>query len=105
VILKVGKFHQLLIPASRQTNHSAWRKLEFLGFFEIGTASANSLASADETAAHIEQKEMTMTHQSTLANKLAAAASAFVLSLVLISGTVSMPSTAQAQTVYVGEIA
>lgn len=47
-----------------------------------------------------------MTHQSTLANKLAAAAaSAFVLSLILISGTVSMPSTAQAQTVYVGEIA
>jgi len=46
-----------------------------------------------------------MPNQSTLANKLAAAASAFVLSLVLISGTVSMPSTAQAQTVYVGEIA
>ena len=46
-----------------------------------------------------------MTQQSTFANKLAAAASAFVLSLVLISGTVSMPSTAQAQTVYVGETA
>lgn len=46
-----------------------------------------------------------MTQQSTFANKLAAAASALVLSLVLISGTVSMPSTAQAQTVYVGEIA
>ncbi len=46
-----------------------------------------------------------MTHQSTFANKLAAAASAFILSLVLISGTVSMPSTAQAQTVYVGEMA
>lgn len=46
-----------------------------------------------------------MTDQSTLANKLAAAASALILSLVLISGTVSMPSTAQAQTIYVGEIA
>jgi hypothetical protein len=46
-----------------------------------------------------------MTQQSTLANKLAAAVSALVLSLVLISGTVTMPSTAQAQTVYVGEIA
>lgn len=46
-----------------------------------------------------------MTHQSTFASKLAAATSALVLSLVLISGTVSMPSTAQAQTVYVGEMA
>lgn len=46
-----------------------------------------------------------MTQQSTLSSKLAAAASAFALSLVLISGTVSMPQSAQAQTVYVGEIA
>ncbi len=46
-----------------------------------------------------------MTQQSTLTSKLAAAASALVLSLVLISGTVSMPSTAEARTVYVGEMA
>lgn len=46
-----------------------------------------------------------MTQQSTLASKLAAAASALILSLVLISGTVSMPQSAQASTVYVGEIA
>ena len=46
-----------------------------------------------------------MTQQSTFANKLAAAASALVLSLVLISGTVSMPSTAQASPVYLGETA
>lgn len=46
-----------------------------------------------------------MTNQTTFSSKLAAAASALVLSLVLISGTVSMPQTAQAQTVYVGEIA
>lgn len=46
-----------------------------------------------------------MTQQSTFTSKLAAAASALVLSLVLISGTVSMPQTAQASTVYVGEIA
>lgn len=46
-----------------------------------------------------------MTHQTSLASKLAAAASAFMLSLVLISGTVSMPSTAQAKTIYVTEIA
>ena len=46
-----------------------------------------------------------MTHQTTFANKLAAAASALVLSLVLISGTVSMPSTAQAHTITIAEIA
>lgn len=46
-----------------------------------------------------------MTNPSTFASKLAAATSAFILSLVLISGTVSMPTTAQAHTIYVGEIA
>jgi hypothetical protein len=46
-----------------------------------------------------------MTNQSTLSSKLAAATSAFILSLVLISGTVSMPATANAQTIYVSEIA
>lgn len=46
-----------------------------------------------------------MTQQTTFTSKLAAAASAFILSLVLISGTVSMPQSAQASTVYVGEIA
>lgn len=51
------------------------------------------------------KKEMEMTQQSTFTSKLAAAASAFVLSLVLITGTVSMPQTAQAQTVYVGDLA
>lgn len=46
-----------------------------------------------------------MTHPTTLSNKLAAAASALILSLVLISGTVSMPSSAQAQTVTIAETA
>lgn len=46
-----------------------------------------------------------MTQPSTLSSKLAAAASAFVLSLVLVAGTVTMPETARAQTVYVGETA
>lgn len=46
-----------------------------------------------------------MTQQTTFTSKLAAAASAFILSLVLISGTVSMPQSARASTVYVGEIA
>jgi hypothetical protein len=43
--------------------------------------------------------------QSNLSSKLAAAASAFFISLVLITGTVSTPSTAQAQTYFVGEVA
>ncbi|MEQ1495859.1 MAG: hypothetical protein ABL912_08890 [Novosphingobium sp.] len=46
-----------------------------------------------------------MTQQSTFAHKLAAAASALVLSLILFGGTVTMPSAAQASTVYVGEVA
>ena len=46
-----------------------------------------------------------MTNQSTFPGPLAAATSAFILSLVLISGTVSMPTTANAKTIYVGEIA
>lgn len=42
---------------------------------------------------------------SNFSNRAAAAVSAIVLSLVLISGTVSTPSTAQARTAYVGQIA
>jgi hypothetical protein len=63
------------------------------------------VTSADWTAAQIETKEMTMTQPSTLSSKLAAAVSALMLSFVLVIGTVTMPSTAQAQTIYVGEIA
>jgi hypothetical protein len=105
LILKVGKKSQLLIPAAGQTDCSALGKPDFRGFFEIGTVSAITFASADHTAGHIQTKEMTMTQQTTFTSKLAAAASAFILSLVLISGTVSMPQSAQASTVYVGEIA
>lgn len=74
-------------------------------FSEFGTVPAITLASAETTAGQIEAEEMTMTHQSTFTSKLAAAASAFILSLVLISGTVSMPQSAQASTVYVGDLA
>jgi hypothetical protein len=46
-----------------------------------------------------------MTHQTTFASRLAAAASAFFISLVLVTGTVTAPSMAQAHVEYVGEIA
>ena len=46
-----------------------------------------------------------MTNQTTITSRLAAAASAFMISLLLISTTVSNPSAAQATTVYVGEVA
>jgi len=94
-----------LNSATGQTDRSGCRKPDFSGFFEIGTVPAIILASAETAAGQIETEEMTMTQQSTFANKLAAAASAFILSLVLISGTVSVPQAAQASTVYVGEIA
>lgn len=60
-----------------------------------------------ETASHAT-KGITMHAQSSIqfrfANKFAAGLTAFVLSLVLISGTVSVP-TAEARTTYVGELA
>ncbi|MFN3516311.1 MAG: hypothetical protein ACK4YM_04020 [Novosphingobium sp.] len=55
--------------------------------------------------ARSKQRKIAMIQQSTFASKLAAAASALILSLVLISGTVSMPQAARASIVYVGEIA
>ena len=45
-----------------------------------------------------------MTNQTTFTSRLVAAASAFMISLLLISITVSTPSAAHA-TVYVGEVA
>lgn len=46
-----------------------------------------------------------MTKTSTLGSRLVAAATAFALSFVLISGTVTVPAQAQANTVYVGVVA
>ena len=46
-----------------------------------------------------------MTKQNSFASRAVAAASAFMISLLLISGTVTTPSTAQAHTVYVSEVA
>ncbi len=45
-----------------------------------------------------------MTNQTSFTSRLAAAASAFMISLLLISTTVSTPSAAHA-TVYVGDVA
>ena len=46
-----------------------------------------------------------MTNRSNLTSRLAAAASAFMISLLLFSGTVITPSAANATTIYVGEAA
>ena len=46
-----------------------------------------------------------MTNNASYTSRLAAAASAFMISLLLISTTVSTPSAAQATTVYVGDVA
>ena len=46
-----------------------------------------------------------MTQTATFSSRFGAAVTAFVLSFVLISGTVSMPSNAYAHTVYVGVVA
>ena len=46
-----------------------------------------------------------MTHQNTFTSKIAAATSAFFISLVLITSTVTTPAPAQASTEVVGEIA
>lgn len=46
-----------------------------------------------------------MSTYSSFSSRVAAAASALALSLVIITGTVATPSTASAQTAYVGQIA
>jgi hypothetical protein len=46
-----------------------------------------------------------MTHQNSFTSKLAAATSAFFISLVLITTTVTTPAPAQASTEFVGEVA
>jgi hypothetical protein len=46
-----------------------------------------------------------MTKNSIFSSRLMAAATAFALSFVLISGTVTMPAQANAKTVYVGVVA
>lgn len=46
-----------------------------------------------------------MTNQNSFASKATAAASAFFISLLLITGTVTTPQTANASTVTVGETA
>jgi hypothetical protein len=81
---------------------SAWRKLENLRFFEIGTGDAISLASAHPGGTK-QTRRLTMTN-TTYTSRLAAAASAFMLSIVLLTVTATSPSAAHA-TVYVGEVA
>lgn len=48
-----------------------------------------------------------MTQTTTLSNRIAAAASAFALSLFLLSGTIAVPTNAQAHdaSTYVGQVA
>lgn len=46
-----------------------------------------------------------MPKTNTLSSRLSAAATALALSFVLISGTVTVPSPAQAKTIYVGAVA
>jgi hypothetical protein len=53
----------------------------------------------------IHSKETTMTKNSTLSSRFAAAATAFALSIVLIGATVTMPVEANAKTAYVGVVA
>ena len=51
------------------------------------------------------KRGMTMLNISNFGSRFAAAASAFALSLVMISATVSVPSTAQASAAYVSVVA
>lgn len=46
-----------------------------------------------------------MTSQTTFTRRLAAAASALMLTVIAVGGTLTVPAPAYAQTVYVGEIA
>jgi hypothetical protein len=59
---------------------------------------------ADFSAAQIK-KDPIMSTQANFSGRFFAAASALVLSLVMISGTVSVPATAQAHTAYASVVA
>jgi hypothetical protein len=73
--------------------------------FQNWHAACNHYGIRGSTAAPIQEKETTMTKTSTFGRRIAAAATAFALSFVLIGATVTTPSVAYARTVYVGVVA
>jgi hypothetical protein len=79
--------------------------LEFCRFSKLAR-SLQSLWHLQESLRNPLRKDQTMQNQNTFTSKLTAAASAFMISLVLIAGTVTTPQTANAQTTLtVGEAA
>jgi hypothetical protein len=97
---------------SPTVSHSPWRKISFIlqkaricVVFRNWHASCNHLGICGRPVEPNLRKEYSMTHQNTFTSKLAAAASAFFISLVLITTTVTTPAPAHANTVYVGEAA
>jgi hypothetical protein len=102
-IPKVGEFSQLLFLNYGANFCSAWRKLEILPFSRIGTVDAIILASANH-GRNRSNRRLTMTNSYT--SRVAAAASAFMLSLVLLTATATTPSVAHAaNTVTIGDVA
>lgn len=76
------------------------------GFSRFGTPPAIRLASRAAARTQVQTRGIEMNRNHAFGNRLAAALSAFALSLVMISGTVSVPAKAAASAqAYVGEIA
>jgi len=83
------------------------RNDEFARFFEFGTAPAKYLASAEHPPNH-SRRNRKMTEANSFSSRLAAAASALMLSLVLFTNTVSTPaevSNVNLASAYVGAVA
>lgn len=82
------------------------RKSPKLAFSRFGTPPANKLASRATARTQVQTRGIEMNRNHAFGNRLAAALTAFALSLVMISGTVSVPAKAAASAqAYVGEIA
>ena len=64
--------------------------------FSVWHGPCKTSGIAAQAAKQIRQREIRMTTFAQIGRSIAAAATALTLSLVLISGTVSVPSTAQA---------
>jgi hypothetical protein len=77
---------------------------EFRHFRKLARPMQSILHPRQPPRASLE-REIEMSAFANVSKGFAAAASAFALSLVLITGTVSVPSNAQAQTTFVSAVA
>jgi hypothetical protein len=104
-LLKIGEISHYLLIAIGCEIRSRCRKLGFLRISANwhGICEQSGIRGTKRGTQFNEEK--TMTAFDIIANRLTAAVSALALSLVLVTGTMTTPATAYAQTAYVGVVA